>query len=302
MNKRHLTVPAVLLLLAALIAGCASVTKLGTQLGQGAGAITEEQATSINRSAEALEKTFADITPEQEHYIGRAVAATILQTYPAADEPAANEYLNQLGQALAMASDRPQTFGGYHFLLLDSEEVNAFAAPGGLVLVTRGLVRCCASEDALAAVLAHEIGHVQGKHGLRAIKKSRLTSALAILSVEAARNLGDEDLKQLTADFEGSIMDVTQTLVNSGYARGLEKEADEAAVAILGRVGYDPRALVAMLVKMGESVKPGGPGFGRTHPTPQDRIGALDPSLANKPVVADPTARRARFTRAVGDV
>lgn len=302
MNKRHLTAPAVLLLLAALAAGCASVTKLGTQLGQGAGAITEEQATSINRSAEALEKTFADITPEQEYYIGRAVAATILQTYPAADEPAANAYLNELGQALAMASDRPQTFGGYHFLLLDSEEVNAFAAPGGLVLVTRGLVRCCGSEDALAAVLAHEIGHVQGKHGLRAIKKSRLTSALAILSVEAARNLGDEDLKQLTADFEGSIMDVTQTLVNGGYARGLEKEADEAAVAILGRVGYDPRALVSMLLKMGESVKPGGPGFGRTHPSPQDRIGALPPSLMDKRAMLDPAARRARFERAVGDV
>jgi len=302
MNKRHSTIPVVLLLSAALVAGCASVTKLGTQLGQGAGTITEEQATSINRSAEALEKTFADITPEQEYYIGRAVAATILQTYPAADEPAANEYLNQLGQALAMASDRPQTFGGYHFLLLDSEEVNAFAAPGGLVLVTRGLVRCCGSEDALAAVLAHEIGHVQGKHGLRAIKKSRLTSALAILSVEAARNLGDEDLKQLTADFEGSIMDVTQTLVNSGYARGLEKEADEAAVAILGRVGYDPRALASMLLMMGERVKPGGPGFGRTHPSPQDRLGALPPSLMDKRAIADPAARRARFERAVGDV
>ena len=201
-----------------------------------------------------------------------------------------------------MASDRPETFGGYHFLLLDSDEINAFAAPGGLILVTRGLVRCCESEDELAAVLAHEIGHVQSKHGLRAIKKSRLTSALTILAVEAARNLGGEDLKQLTEDFEGSIMDVTETLVNSGYARELEKEADEAAVAILDRVGYDPRALVAMLEKMGERVKPGGPGFGKTHPSPSDRIEALDPSLANKPVMADPAARRARFTRAVGDV
>jgi predicted Zn-dependent protease len=273
---------------------------MGTQVAKDRGYINDEQAASINRTAVALEKTFTDITPEQEYYIGRAVAASILKTYPAADAPAANAYLNELGQALAMASDRPQTFDGYHFLLLDSEEVNAFAAPGGLVLITRGLVRCCRSEDALAAVLAHEIGHVQGKHGLRAIKNTRLTSALTILSVETAQNFGTEDLQKLTTDFEGSITDVTQMVVTSGYARGLEKEADEAAITIVGRVGYDPRALVSMLEEMGKRVTTGGPGFGRTHPSPRERIEAVGGVPAERPAMADPAARRARFTRAVG--
>ena len=97
---------------AVLMIGCGNIAKIGTQLGQGAGVITEEQAESINRTTDALEKTFEDITPEQEYYIGRAVAASILQTYAPLDDPAANAYLNRLGQTLAMASDRPETFGG----------------------------------------------------------------------------------------------------------------------------------------------------------------------------------------------
>ncbi|MFH1844385.1 MAG: M48 family metalloprotease [bacterium] len=283
-----------------IIAGCASVAKFATENLQEQGVIDENQAASINRTAEALEKTFTDITPEQEYYIGRAVAATILKTYPPADDPEANEYLNLLGQTLAKASDRPGTYGGYHFLLLDTDEINAFAAPGGLILVSRGLVECCQSEDALAAVLAHEIGHVVLKHGLRAIKSSRLTSALTILSVEAAKNLGSKELAQLTEEFEGSIMDVTSTLISSGYSRGLELEADQSAVTVLERIGYNPRALLDMLHQMKARSKPGSLGFAKTHPDPEDRVhevqGAL---LQDYPPVSEPAVRHQRFTRAM---
>ncbi len=210
----------------AVIAGCASVSQVATDVAQDQGMIDEKEAASINRSVAAVEKSFEDLTPEQEYYIGRAVAATLLKTYPALDDARANAYLNQLGQTLALASDQPETFGGYHFLLLDTDEINAFACPGGLILVTRGLVRCCDAEDALAAVLAHEIGHVQGKHGLRAIKKSRLTSALTIIGAEGARTFGSEELAQLAEDLEGSVQDITQALVVGGYSRDLEKEAD----------------------------------------------------------------------------
>ncbi len=143
------------------LAGCATVTQMATQAAQGSGMITEDQATSINRTADTWIKSAEEITPEQEYYIGRSVAASILQDYPALDDRKANAYLNTLGQTLAMASDRPETFGGYHFLLLDTDEINAFAAPGGLILVSRGLVNCCRNEDELASVLAHEIAHVQ---------------------------------------------------------------------------------------------------------------------------------------------
>ncbi len=290
----------VLLALAALLAGCGSVAKMGAQLGQGAGVLTEQQTTSIMKTTDALEKTFEDITPEQEYYIGRAVAASILETYPPLDDAEANAYVNRLGQTLAMASDRPETFDGYHFLLLDTDEINAFAAPGGLILVSRGLLHCCRGEDELAAVLAHEIGHVQGKHGLRAIKKSRLTGALATLSVEAARNLGNEDVQELAEAFEGGIRDITQTLVNSGYARGLESEADAAAVTILQRVGYDRGALPAMLREMQSRYDPSGPGFARTHPSPADRIAGLEASVRDAAPADPPAKRQRRFVAAVG--
>ncbi len=292
--KRILLPLLALAAVAALIAGCSTVTTLGTQMAQGSGMISEQQAESINRTGQAFAKSFEDITPEQEYYIGRAVAASILRDYPAVDDRDATAYLNTLGQTLAMASDRPETFGGYHFLMVDSDEINAFAAPGGLILVTRGLVSLCTTEDELAAVLAHEVAHVQNRDGLQSIEASRLTSALTILSVEAARNLGDEDVKQLAEDFEASITDVTQTLINSGYARGQEHQADRDAAIILARTGYDPQALVRMLEAMGERWNPSGPGFARTHPSPGDRVDEVSGAMP----AADPTpANAARETR-----
>ncbi len=287
----------------AFLTGCSSVTQLTTGALQSAGMITSDQAGSINRSAEAVEKTFKDITPEQEYYIGRSVAATVLTSYPPFDQQAANNYLNVLGQSLAMASDRPETFGGYHFLVINSDDINAFAAPGGLVLVSRGLIRCCRSEDALAAVLAHEIGHVQLQHGLRAIRKGRLTSALTVLSVEAGKNLAGDQLAEVTKAFEGSITDISTTLMNSGYARGLESDADESAVILLRRVGYDPRALLDMLEQMRAHLKPGGVDFAKTHPSPEDRIAHVRKLIGSTPPPpAAPPARQKRFAAAIAGV
>ena len=93
---------------------------------------------------------------------------------------------------LSKTSDLPETFGGYHFLILDSDEINAFAAPGGFIFVTRGLLRCCKHEDAAAAVLAHEIGHVELRHGLQAIKKSRITTALTTLGIAGVKTFGGD--------------------------------------------------------------------------------------------------------------
>ncbi|MCX6995846.1 MAG: M48 family metallopeptidase [Kiritimatiellaeota bacterium] len=285
-----------------LLAGCSTIAQLGTAVGQATGTLTPEQAASINRSAAAMEKTFQDITPEQEYYIGRSVAATILTTYQPLKQAATTEYLNVLGQTLAMYSDKPETFGGYHFAIMDTDEINAFAAPGGLIMVSRGLLRCCRNEDALAAVLAHEIGHVEKQHGLKAISKGRLTSALTILAVEAGKNLGGQNLAQVTKAFEGSIGDITGTLINTGYTRQLEFQADAAAVVILRRVGYNPEGLVNMLDQMQQTMKPGSHGFGTTHPSPQDRIAALRKTLSAPAAVTAPPARQARFTQAAGKI
>jgi predicted Zn-dependent protease len=282
------------LLVAALFFGCAEVTEMGTQLAQEAGMISADQAESVKRGAQAVQKTWQDLTPEQEYYIGRAVVAQVLQTYPPLDQPEANTYLNLLGQSLAVFSDRPETFGCYHFLLLDSDEINAFAGPGGLILVTRGMLRCCETEDELAAVLAHEICHVEKKHGLSAIKQGRLTEAFTIIAAESAKQLGGEELASLTREFEASVGDVVMTLTTSGYSRTQEREADAAAVQLLQRAGYPKAAIITMLTRMDERLADaGGLGFAKTHPSAQERADALRPAVGN----AEPTANAAREER-----
>ncbi|MGC9964893.1 MAG: M48 family metallopeptidase [Syntrophobacteraceae bacterium] len=250
---------------------------------------------SAAKAVIAIGKSFQDITPEQEYYIGRAVAANVVSKYPPSPNDRFNMYLNTLGQTLAQASDRPDTFGGYHFLMLDSPEINAFAAPGGLILVTRGMVQLCRTEDALAAVLSHEIAHIQGMHGLKSIKNSRLTTAFTIIGTEAAKSYGPAQLSKLTEVFEGSITDVTSTLMTSGYSRDLEQEADKGAVTILRRVGYDPGALVVMLTEMKKQLKPGGLDFAKTHPDPKDRIDYVKPLIGNASAKPSPPERQRRF-------
>ncbi len=85
------------------------------------------------------------------------------------------------------APDRPEIFAGYHFLVLDTDEVNAMAAPGGFIFVTKGLVKRCGDEETMAAILAHEIGHVAERHGLQSIKKSRLIDAFKVIGSEASQ-------------------------------------------------------------------------------------------------------------------
>lgn len=277
-----------------------AVSEIGASVGQGAGVLTPEQAKSVKKAGSAVGKTFDSFTPEQEYYIGRTVAAVVINQYKPFPNDNANHYLNVLGQTLAQFSDKPETFGGYHFLIMETEEVNAFSAPGGLVFVSRGMLKCCRSEDAVAAVLAHEIGHVQCGHGIKAINKSRYTGAVTTLLVEAGKSLSSQEVAQLTEAFEGSITDITGTMMNSGYARSAERQADQAAVTILQRAGYDPNALSAMLREMKTRLRPGGRDFAKTHPDPDDRIADVKAMIAGAPPVPAPATRQARFERAVG--
>jgi beta-barrel assembly-enhancing protease len=288
-------------IIAALFFGCETATEMGTELAKHAGMISDDEAESITRGAQAVQKTWQDLTPEQEYYIGRAVAATVFETYRPLDAPEANAYLNLLGQSLVVFAERPETFGGYHFLLLDSDEVNAFAAPGGLILVTRGMVQCCENEDELAAVLAHEICHVQEKHGLRAIKQGRLTEAFTIIASESAKQLGNEELASLTREFEASVSDVVMTLTTSGYSRTQERDADAEAIQLLRRAGYPRAAMIAMLHRMEERLDDaGGLGFAKTHPSAASRADALQASIPDE-AVSD-AARQARFSKAMGPI
>ncbi len=285
-----------------LIAGCegmGDVAAIGSSIASSTGLITQSQANSITRSAKAIARTFEDITPEQEYYIGRSVAAMILSRYAPYKKKTPNRYINLVGQTLAMASDRPETFGGYHFLILNSSDINALSAPGGLIFVTRGLLRCCRHEDALAAVLAHEIGHVEYQHGLQAINKSRVTEALTVLGTESARTFGGEELASLTSIFEDSVSDILKTMIDSGYSRQFEFQADDAAITIMRRVGYNPNGLIDMLNIMKMRLKPGRADFAKTHPSPSKRVENARELIGPYTPVRIVKARQRRFTRAL---
>ena len=281
--------------LSSFISGCKTLDNLAKsgpsfQIGD---VVVDTKA--IAKETLVVTNNFEDFTPEQEYYIGRTVGAMILQKYKPYDNPKADRYINVMGQMLAQASDCPETYGGYHFLIQESDEINAFAAPGGFIFLTRGMLRCCPQEDAVAAVLAHEIGHVQYKHGLRAIKQSRVTSALTALALKGAKNYGDEDLAELTKTFEGSISDITKTLIVNGYSRSFENQADLAAISILQRTGYNPNGLVTMLNQMKTRLKPGRQDFAATHPSPDSRLAEIQQYIGKYSTAKSPQARQARF-------
>jgi len=291
---------AAMLMVSWSLSGCRSVEKvseMGAVVGVATGLLTDDQAESLRKSTVAVAKSFQDFTPEQEYYLGRSVGAMVLHQNDPYPADALNRYINLMGQNLAMVSDLPETFGGYHFMVLDSEEINAFASPGGLIFVTKGLLRCSRSEDALAAVLAHEIGHVQNKHGLQAIKKSRITSALTTIGIAGAKSFAPGGVAQLAGTFEDSITDITKTLINSGYSREFERQADLAAVKILERIGYGPSGLVEMLKEMEKKLKPGGLDFAKTHPSPQTRIKDIEKIIGPYRPATRVVARQDRFNR-----
>ncbi|MHC1790086.1 M48 family metallopeptidase [Solidesulfovibrio sp.] len=305
MKPRILVACAALLLAVLTLFGCRNPEGLSQALGSlgvsVGGAPIGDYAASAVKGVSAVAHASEDFNPAQEYYIGRAVGASLLGKYRPYGNAAANAYVNEVGQSLAMFSDMPQTYGGYHFLILDSAEINAFAAPGGLIFITRGMLRCCAGENALAAVLAHEIAHVQNKDALRAIKRARTTEALAIIGGEAVKHAGGGQLSQLTNIFADSIGDIMTTMVNNGYSRTLEYQADKTAVTILTRTGYNAAGLPAMLAEMQKRLTPGGADFAKTHPNPGDRITELA-NLARVAEINEPAVRAARFKAALGNI
>ena len=303
--KRELLVLCLLLPAVLLFSGCqAALTQTAkvTAQAEKVGVIRPSTAQSIQKSTSAVSKGIEEFTPEQEYHIGRSVAAVILTKYPPFTNQPANEYLNLLGQTLAQVSEMPEIFLGYRFLVLNSNEINAFATPGGHIFITRGLLRCCRNEDAVAAILAHEIGHIQLKHGLQAIKKARVTDAMNTIATESVRVLAPDEVDKFTETFGGAIADITN-MIQNGYSRSFEYAADDAAQTILKRLGYDPNGLVEMLMVMEKNLKPGEAGFAKTHPAPQDRIDEIQRKLGGKySTVQTPKARQARFVKGVGKI
>lgn len=288
----------------ASLSGCDTMEALGTvgeSLGQTLGAGDQGRFSDFMRYGSAVARAAEDLDPEQEYYLGRTVTAQVLSRYPPYQPAAANDYISAVGRYVSLFSTQPETFGGYHFQIIDTDEINALSAPGGMITVSRGLLRCCHSEDAVAAVLAHEIGHVQARHGVQAIRQSRRADIIAMAGSDVLGRQGGGQLQQLVGLLDGAIEDILTTMINNGYSQTLEFEADRAAVQMLRQAGYDDRALLAMLDEMGRRLQPGARDFAHTHPSPAERMRRVESQVARRPA-ATHAGRQARFRRALAQV
>jgi beta-barrel assembly-enhancing protease len=273
----------ILILVPAVFIGCA-----GVDVG------------SISRIAQQTFQAARPLSDEEEYYVGRAVGARLLSTYPLLENDKLTEYVNLVGQTIAIHSDDPITYGGYHFAVVNTNEINAFACPGGMILITKGMIDETQNEDELAAVLAHEVAHINHRDGVSAIQKARLTGVATLIATEAAKSYSLAEISQLVSLFEGSVDDVFKTLVVNGYGKSQEYSADESALIYLSRAGYDPQALEIFLERLMKQGQASGGGIMTTHPASKDRIervkneiplGKVDQSLVQ--------LRMERFDRSV---
>jgi beta-barrel assembly-enhancing protease len=225
---------------------------------------------------------------DDEARSGETIAATVFGAAPAWRNPAAQSYVNLVGRNLARQVERKDV--KWRFAILDTPSINAMAFPGGIVVVTRGLYARLGSEDELAAVLAHEIAHVNRRHQWKVIQQQKLV-ALA----------GDA----VTRGDPGRTAKLVANLGTQLIARGLDKasefEADRDGVVIAARAGYDSSGLITVMERL-KALAPGEADTAllfATHPSPQARIDAM--TAAATPEVeaaANPSAAAPRIKAA----
>ena len=175
------------------------------------------------------------ISENQEIEMGRKLHPKILEQYGGRyDDPALQDYVEQLGNRLAENSHRNHLI--YHFTVLDTPKVNAFALPGGYIYITRGLMAYLESEAELAGVIGHEIGHVTARHGVRQHTRGTLVSLLAMITAQASGTRYLDDLAN-----------VVGTAIIRGYGREHELEADRLGAEYTARIGHDPKKMLEVL-------------------------------------------------------
>lgn len=222
--------------------------------------------TSAVAIAKGASDSMREIPVAEEVQIGHTVSASLLGAAPLTENARQQAYVNSVGMWLAMNSGRPDL--PWQFGIIDSETVNAFAAPGGYIFVTRGLVERCNSEAELAGVLAHEISHVVAKHQLADIQKNARKGVL--LDVASLKSGG------LTGDAARAVARVGMEGFVRGLSREDELEADSMGVELAARSGYDPYGLVVVLQTLeSEGQDSTTAMFLKTHPAPSDRIAEL---------------------------
>jgi predicted Zn-dependent protease len=262
-------------------------TLLAAALGAAAG-FAQAQNIDLNRlfsiGRDAV-TAVAGVSEQDEQIMGREIAGRMLGAAPLVNDAALQAYVNRVGRWIALQSERPDL--PWRFAVIDTASINAFAAPGGYVMLTRGLYDILDSEAQLAGVLAHEIGHIVRRHHVTVMQKSAALSAGSQIAQRDNRSA------------------VINNMIGTGaevFARGLDKsaeyEADAIGIVLAARAGYNPFGLVDVLHKLAAR----GAGDNsmallfKTHPLPGDRLAQLGdlltPNLARLPAGREPDIRR----------
>lgn len=205
---------------------------------------------------------------------GREVAARILGRERLRENAELTRYVTLIGQALASNSGRSEL--PFHFAVLDSEQVNAYSTPGGYVFVTRGALQTMGDEAELAAVLAHEIAHVQLRHIVNAmhIRGKEESGVMTWMSIITG---GSTDTAKVA--FFQAVDQATNLLFEEGFNIRDELAADRVALMLLANTGYDPEALSRFLIRIDAPTEPTAHPDKRTHPSGAERLTALTAGL-----------------------
>ena len=215
---------------------------------------------------------------EEEIAIGEELAGRLLGASPLVNDDKLQKYVNKVGKWVAMQSGRTDLV--WNFGILDSPDINAFAAPGGFIFLTKGLYQSLSSEAELAGVIGHEIGHVIKQHHLNVLKKSKAIAMGGSLLSGVVGSVGDETADQAIQNVIGSGAEI--------MARGLDKdaeyEADRIGVVVATRAGYDSYGLPSVLQEIGH-VSASDSSVSllfKTHPHPITRLNELDAAMGEK--------------------
>jgi len=238
-------------------------------LGESLGIFDKKTSRILKKSVGAVQ-AFQPIGLEEEKTIGGSLALEVFHRFGGMyKNPALQNYVSLVGKSVAEVSDRPEI--DYHFAVLNTDNPNAFATPGGYVFVSVGLLKMVQNEAQLAGVLGHEIAHIAKKHALQTLKRSKMLSGLSGLTMAAMDK--DEGL------FDQVINEVSNILFTHGLDKDLEFEADKFGTEYAYRMGYHPAGLKDFIQILGQSSSSKSSIFLSTHPGPAERFQGLNQFL-----------------------
>ncbi len=223
---------------------------------------------------------------EKEARLGRELAAQVDHDAKFITDPVITEYVNRVGQNIALRSDAKTPFT---IKVIDSPDVNAFALPGGFLYVNSGLLLAADNEAELAGVMAHEIGHVAARHGVEQASKGKLLQYLSIPLIFVGGPIGA--IVQNAAN-------ILVPLTFLKFSRGAEEEADRLGLQYMWAAGYDPTAMMSFFEKLKakEKKEPGTLAkVFSTHPTTGNRIEKARALLARFPEKEEYTLSTSEF-------